>query len=82
MLKKIIETYKHFEKKTNYIIKIGFKFCNFLCLLSIIILVTYLISKILFLYYIGIMALRLSIVFFIEFIICGFVVDGIKKQLI
>ena len=82
MFKKILNTYKSFEKTTNFIIKIGLKFCKFLCLISMTILVTYLISKALFLYYIGIMIFRLSVVFCIEFIICGFVVDGIKKQLI
>ncbi len=82
MFNKITETYKSFEKITNSIIKIGFNFCKFLCLISLIILCTYLASKIPFLYYIGIMIFRLSIIFSIEFIICGFVVDGIKKQLV
>lgn len=82
MFKKIIDTYKHFEKTTNSIIKSGLSFCLFLCLVSILILCTYLISKVPLTYYIGISILRLSIIFSIEFIICGFVVDGIKKQLI
>lgn len=82
MFKKIINTYKNFEKITNYIIKSGLSFCLFLCLVSILILCTYLISKVPLTYYIGISMFRLSIIFSIEFIICGFVVDGIKKQLI
>lgn len=82
MFKKIIETYKEFENITNSIIKTGINFCNFLCLIAISILITYLISKVPFLYYIGITIFRLSIIFCIEFIICGFVVDGIKKQMI
>ena len=82
MFKKIIETYKNFEKTTNSIIRSGLSFCSFLCLISLSILCTYLISKFPFLYYIGIIIFRLSIIFSIEFIICGFVVDGIKKQLI
>lgn len=82
MFTKIINTYKNFEKITNYIIKSGLSFCLFLCLVSILILCTYLISKVPLTYYIGISMFRLSIIFSIEFIICGFVVDGIKKQLI
>ena len=82
MFKKIIETYNNFEKTTNSIIKSGMSFCFFLCLVSILILCTYLISKVPFTYYIGISILRLSIIFSIEFIVCGFVVDGIKKQII
>ena len=82
MFKKIIDTYKNFEKTTNSIIKMGLRFCIYLCLISISILVTYLISKLPLIYYIGLSILRLSIIFSIEFIICGFVVDGIKKQLI
>lgn len=82
MFKKIIDTYKNFEKTTNFIIRSGLSFCSFLCLISLSILCTYLISKFPFLYYIGITIFRLSIIFSIEFIICGFVVDGIKKQLI
>lgn len=82
MFKKIIDTYKNFEKTTNFIIRSGLSFCSFLCLISLSILCTYLISKFPFLYYIGITIFRLSIIFSIEFIICGFVVDGIKKQII
>ena len=82
MFKKIIDTYKNFEKTTNFIIRSGLSFCSFLCLISLSILCTYLISKAPLIYYIGISILRLSIIFSIEFIICGFVVDGIKKQLI
>ena len=82
MINKIIDVYKHFEKVTTSILKNGLKFCSILCLISLTILSTYLFSKSLFLYNIGIAILKLSIIFSIEFIICGFVVDGIKKQLI
>ncbi len=82
MINKIIDVYKHFDKVTNSILKNGLIFCSFMCLISLIILSTYLFSKSLFLYNIGIAIFKLSIIFSIEFIICGFVVDGIKKQLI
>lgn len=82
MINKIINVYNNFEKITNSILKTGLRICAFLCIVSILILSTYLFSKSLNLYYIGFSIFRISIIFSIEFIICGFVVDGIKKQLI
>ena len=69
MFKKIIDTYKNFEKTTNSIIKSGLSFCIFLCLVSILILCTYLTLKVPLTYYIGISIFRLSIIFSIEFVI-------------
>lgn len=80
MFKNILDVYNHFEKITNSILKTGLRFCGFLCLISIVILSTYLSLNNPNLYYIGITVFKLSIIFGIEFIICGFVVDGIKKQ--
>lgn len=83
MFKKILENYKNFEKITYKILKNGLKFCLVLCIISISILLTYnlfILSP--SIYYIGITLFRLSLIFGIEFIICGFVTDGIKKQLI
>lgn len=82
MFKKILNVYNHFENITNSILKIGLKFCSFLCFTAIVILSTYLFLNNPYLYYIGITVFKLSMIFSIEFIICGFVVDGIKKQLI
>ena len=82
-MKKILESFKNLEKLTYKIMKNGFKFCFILTLISIIILLTYeFVFTIPNLYYIGISLFRLSLIFAIEFIVCGFVVDGIKKQLI
>ena len=83
MFKKIIGTFKSLDSLTFKIMKYGFKFCFSICILSTIILITYNLSILSpFMYYIGISLFRLSIVFCIEFIICGLVVDSIKKQLI
>ncbi len=83
MFKKIVEIYQNFEKTTYKILRSGLKFCFALCIISISILLTYevFISSP-FIYYIGIALFRLSLIFGIEFIICGFITDGIKKQLI
>lgn len=82
-MKKILNSFKNLEKLTYKIMKNGFKFCFLLCIASIVLLCTYeLVLSTPFLYHIGISIFRLSLIFGIEFIICGFVVDGIKKQII
>ena len=81
MLEKLFNIFKELDKLTSKIMKYGLKFCFVICILSVLILVTYnlfILSP--FLYYIGISLFRLSIIFAIEFVICGLVVDGIKKQ--
>ena len=83
MFKKIYDNYKNFEKITHKILKVGLEFCLFLCVLSVSILLTYkLFIHSPLIYYIGINLFRLSLIFGIEFIICSFITDGIKKQLI
>lgn len=83
MIKKIKNTFKGFEIITKKIIKNGLKFCFTLCLISLIVLLTYnFILTAPILYYIGINLFRLGLIFAIEFIICGFVSDSIKKQMI
>ena len=83
MFKKIINIYKGFEKITYKILKNGLMFCLFLSLISIFILLTYMfVFTSPFLYYIGLNLFKISLIFSIEFIICSFVIDGIKKELI
>ena len=83
MLKKLLDSYKKMDNMANKILKKGLKFCFVLCIVSILILLTYMVM---FsspnLYYIGISLFRLSITFSIEFLICALVVDSIKKELI
>lgn len=83
MIKSLINNFKNLDKLTYKIMKYGLKFCFLICIISIIILLTYetvLLSPTLF--YIGLSLFRLSCIFGIEFIICGLVVDSIKKQLV
>jgi len=83
MLKKLLENFKKLDKLTYKIMHIGLKFCFVICILSVFILFAYSFA---FtspsMYYIGINLFKLSLIFAIEFIVCGFIVDGIKKQLI
>lgn len=83
MLKKIINNFNQLEKIAFRIMKYGLTFCFIICILSVLILLTYDFAfPSPFMYYIGINLFKLSLIFGIEFIVCGFIVDGIKKQLI
>ncbi len=83
MFKKIVDTYKNFEKITYKILKNGLIFCLSLCVLSCLILLTYTLFFANPLYfYIGIKLFKISLIFGIEFVVCSFVVDEIKKQLV
>lgn len=82
-MEKIINIFKSLDKITFKIIKYGLTFCFAICILSVLILFTYDFAfPSPFMYYIGINLFKLSLIFGIEFIVCGFVVDGIKKQMI
>ncbi len=83
MFKNIFYTFKNLDKLTKMIMSYGLKFCLMICLISLAILLTYNFSfTIPILFTIGFILFRLSLIFGIEFVICGFVVDGIKKQMI
>ena len=83
MIKKIITYYKKLDKTTYKILYKGLKFCFILAFFSAILLLSYMLFfEIPLIYYIGINIFKLSLIFSVEFIICGFVVDSIKKQLI
>ena len=72
--------YSKLDKETLKILKNGWIFCAVLCAVSLLFLVTYLLffaSP--FLYKVGISIFQLSLIFFIEFLVCGYVVDSIKK---
>lgn len=83
MLKKIINNFNQLERIAFRIMKYGLTFCFIICIVSVLILFTYDFAfPSPFMYYIGINLFKLSLIFGIEFIVCGFIVDGIKKQLI
>lgn len=83
MLKKIYENFKNLDTLTYKIMNYGLKFCFMICLISVLLLLTYCLAFASpFMYYIGINLFKISLIFGIEFVVCGFVVDGIKKQFI
>ena len=83
MLKIIKNSYKNLDKLAKVIMKQGIRFCSALGLIALIILVTYNLSfTIPILYTIGFILFKLSLIFGVEFIICGFATDRIKKQIL
>ena len=81
MLKNYILKYINIDKTTSSILKKGFIFCFILCIISLIILIKYnFINSDPSIYYLGICLFKLSTNFFIEFIICAYVVDGIINK--
>jgi hypothetical protein len=83
MINKFINIFKNLDKLTYKIMKKGFKFCSVICYISTFLLLYYNLQfQSPFLYELGLSLFKLSLFFFIEFIICGIVVDGIKKQII
>lgn len=83
MIKNILNSFKNLEDITYKIMKKGISYCLVLSMISCLILLAYIF---LFLsptvYYMGFSLFRLSLYFTVEFIVCGFVVDNIKKQII
>lgn len=83
MINIIINSFKNLDKLVKKIMKIGLSFCSILTLISLIILITYNLSfTIPIVFTIGFILFKLSLIFGVEFIICGLSVDGIKKQII
>ena len=83
MIDNILDLFRNLDKLAKKIMKQGLRFCSILGMISLIILVTYNLSfTIPILYTIGFILFKLSLIFGVEFIICGFAADKIKKQLI
>ena len=83
MKNKIKDILNNLDVKTKVIIKNGFKFCTLLCLFSLFLLITYIFwFSVPLVFYIGIMLFQMSLLFSVEFLVCGIVVDSLKKRLI
>lgn len=83
MIKNIINNFKDLNKLTKVIMKNGLRFCYILGIISLIILVTYNFSFTTpIVFSIGFILFKLSLIFGVEFIICGVVVDKIKAGVI
>ena len=81
MFKSVLDKFKNLEKLTFKIMKNGFKFCFVLSIIACIILMYYMACfQSPSIFYIGFALFKLSLIFAVEFIVCGFS-DLIKKQI-
>ncbi|MBO5479276.1 MAG: hypothetical protein J6A04_06295 [Clostridia bacterium] len=81
MIKVLIDNFKSMEEKIKKIMNYGFLFSFLVCMISMGLLIAYELNANLTLYYIGLSVFRLSLFFAVEFIICAFAIDTIKKQI-
>ena len=79
-MQKMISELKNLDKDTFKIMNYGLLFCVCLSLVSVGILLTYILIGSNFFYYLGLTLMRSSFIFAVEFVICGIVVDFIRKQ--
>ena len=80
-MKKLKSLFNELDLIDLKIMKIGFKVCFVISLFSVFLLTNYLLSNNIFLYDLGLTIFKLCTYIFVEFIICGFVIDKVKKQL-
>ena len=81
-MNKIIIGLKNLDKDTYKIIKYGIFFSVFLALIASIILISYILLGINLFYHIGELLIKSSFIFATQFVICGVIVDSIRKEII
>lgn len=82
-MNKIKNLINNLDKTDLKIMKSGLKLCFFVLLISVLLLVFYLnYSHNFFLYELGLLILKISCYIAVEFIVCGIIVDTIKKDII
>ncbi|MCI8273652.1 MAG: hypothetical protein HFJ55_06195 [Clostridia bacterium] len=79
-MQKIILGLKSLDKDTYKIMKYGFLFSGIVCLAAVSVLLSYIFLGINFLYHLGLLLIQSSFTFAVEFIVCGIVVDFIRKK--
>lgn len=83
MIHMIKDKFKNLDLKVKTIMKYGFLFSLLFCMFSVLILYTYhAIYTLPFVFTIGTILFKTSLMFFVEFLICGIAFDTIKKQII
>lgn len=81
-MKKIIIGLKNLNKETYKLIKYGLFFSICISFIASFILITYIFSRINVYFYIGLTLIKSSFAFSVQSIICGIIIDSLKKQLI
>ena len=81
MINNILNSFKNLDNLTKIIMKNGLRFCFMIGIIALIILVTYNLSfTIPILFNIGFILFKLSLIFGVEFIICGIITNAIKNK--
>ena len=81
MIKIFIQNYKNLDKKISHILQIGLSFSFIICLLSSMILLTYMLFFTYpIIYYIGILGIILGLNFAMSFIISATIINDMKKE--
>lgn len=79
-MQKMFLELKNLDKNTYKIMKYGLLFSSILCLIAIGILATYIFLGINFFYHFGLILMKSSFTFAVEFIVCGIIIDFIRKR--
>lgn len=79
-MNKLFSEFNNLDKNTYKIIKYGLLFSGLVCLSAVCVLLLYIFLGINFLYHLGLVLLKSSFTFAVEFIICGIIVDFIKNK--
>ena len=79
-MERIKNLFNNLDKTDLKIMKNGLKFCFMISIISTVLLIVYLSVHNLFLYELGIAIFKFSLYIAIEFIVCGIVVDTVKKE--
>lgn len=79
-MQKIFFELKNLDKNTFKIMRYGLLFSGFIALISIAVLLTYIFLGFNFFYHLGLALMKSSFTFTVEFVICGIVVDFIRKR--
>lgn len=79
-MQKILLELKNLDKSTYKIMKYGLLFSGIVCLSAIGVLLTYIFFGTSLFYHLGLALLKSSFTFAVEFVICGIVVDFIRRK--
>ncbi len=79
-MNKLFSEFNNLDKNTYKIIKYGLLFSGLVCLSAVCVLLLYIFLGMNFLYHLGLVLLKSSFTFAVEFIICGIIVDFIKNK--
>ena len=79
-MEKLKNLINNLDKVDLKIMKRGLLFCLCIAFFAVTILSIYLFVHNIFLFELGLSILKLSVYFAVDFIVCGVVVDSIKKQ--